>query len=103
SGKVRDIYRRGRDLFLVATDRVSAFDVVLGTIPLKGAALTEQAAFWLEKARAIVDTHFEERIDPQVMRCRQAQPLALELVVRGYLAGSLLREPPETRGQAYGL
>lgn len=102
-GKVRDIYVRGDEIFLVATDRVSAFDVVLGTVPFKGAALTEQAAFWLEKAASVVETHLIERVDPQVMRCRRAEPLSLELVVRGYLAGSLMREPKETRGEAYGL
>jgi phosphoribosylaminoimidazole-succinocarboxamide synthase len=102
-GKVRDIYEKGDELFLVATDRVSAFDVILGTIPFKGAMLTEQATFWLEKAADIMPTHFVERLDPQVMRCKKAQPLAFELVVRGYLAGSLLRELPDVRGNRYGL
>lgn len=102
-GKVRDLFVRGDELLLVATDRVSAFDVVLGTVPFKGEMLTEQAAFWLEKAAAVIDTHLLERIDPQVMRCRRVQPLPIELVVRGYLAGSLMREPAETRGHSYGL
>jgi len=102
-GKVRDIYEKGDEIFLLATDRVSAFDVVLGTIPFKGALLTEQAVFWLERAADIVPTHLIERIDPQVMRCKKAEPLAVELVVRGYLAGSLAREPATTRGHRYGL
>lgn len=102
-GKVRDIYHRGDELLLVASDRVSAFDVVLGTIPFKGAALTEQAAFWLQQAESVITTHLIERFDPQAMRVRRATPLALEVVVRGYLAGSLMREPAPTRGQAYGL
>jgi phosphoribosylaminoimidazole-succinocarboxamide synthase len=102
-GKVRDIYERGDELLFVTTDRVSAFDVVLGTVPFKGALLTEQAVFWLEKAKDILPTHLLERVDPQVMRVRRAEPLAFELVVRGYLAGSLMREPAGSRGQGYGL
>jgi len=102
-GKVRDVYVRGDEVLLVATDRVSAFDVVLGTIPLKGALLTEQSAFWLERARAIAPTHLIERAGPCALRCKKAQAFPVELVVRGYLAGSLMREPAETRGRTYGL
>jgi phosphoribosylaminoimidazole-succinocarboxamide synthase len=102
-GKVRDVFVDGDELLLVATDRVSAFDVVLGTIPLKGQLLTEQSAFWLEKARDIAPTHLLERVDAAVLRCRRAEAFPVELVVRGHLAGSLLREPPETRGRAYGV
>lgn len=102
-GKVRDVFERGDELLLVATDRVSAFDVVLGTIPFKGQLLTEQAAFWLEKATTVIETHLLERPDPQAMRVKKTAAIPVELVVRGYLAGSLLREPKETRGQAYGL
>ncbi len=102
-GKVRDVFSRGDELLLVATDRVSAFDVVLGTIPFKGQLLTEQATFWLHQARDVIETHFLDRPDPQAMRVRTSQAIPVELVVRGYLAGSLLREPREARGQAYGL
>lgn len=102
-GKVRDVFDLGDELLLIASDRVSAFDVVLGTIPLKGALLTEQSAFWLEKVRDVVPTHFIERVDAQAMRVKKATPLPVELVVRGSLAGSLLREPAATRGAAYGL
>jgi phosphoribosylaminoimidazole-succinocarboxamide synthase len=104
-GKVRDVYELpgGRELLLVASDRVSAFDVVLGTIPFKGQLLTEQATFWLHKAAAVAPTHLLERVDAQIMRVTRTRALPVELVVRGYLAGSLLREPKETRGSAYGL
>ena len=77
------------ELFLVASDRVSAFDVVLGTVPLKGAMLTEQTTFWLNKVGEIILTHLIDRPDAQVMRCKKAQLPAVEMVVRGYLAGSL--------------
>src|SRR5690606_22246194 len=73
-GRVRELYERGDELLLVATDRVSAYDVVLGTIPFKGALLTEQAAFWLERAKEVVPTHLLDRPDPQVMRVRRATP-----------------------------
>lgn len=102
-GKVRDVFTRGDEVLLVATDRVSAFDVVLGTIPFKGALLTEQAAFWLERAATLAPTHLLERVDPVAMRCRKAEAFPVEFVVRGALAGSLMREPKETRGAAYGL
>src|SRR5437868_5258890 len=102
-GKVRDVWSKGPELLLVATDRISAFDVVLGTVPMKGQLLTEQACFWLEKAADVVETHLIERVDPQAMRCRKTTAIPVELVVRGYLAGSLLREPKESRGSAYGL
>ncbi len=106
-GKVRDVFSRslpsGDELLLVATDRVSAFDVVLGTIPLKGQLLTEQSAFWLDRAAQIAKTHVLERVDAAVLRCRRARAFPVELVVRGHLAGSLLREAPEVRGKAYGL
>jgi phosphoribosylaminoimidazole-succinocarboxamide synthase len=102
-GKVRDVFHHGDEMLIVTTDRVSAFDVVLGTIPLKGSLLTEQAVFWLERARDVIPTHLIERVDAQVMRCQKARALPMELVVRGYLAGSLMREPAETRGRDYGL
>jgi phosphoribosylaminoimidazole-succinocarboxamide synthase len=103
-GKVRDVFAVGADeLLLVATDRVSAFDVVLGTIPLKGQLLTEQSAFWLHQASSVARTHLVERVDAAVLRCRRAQAFPVEIVVRGHLAGSLMREPSATRGSAYGL
>ena len=102
-GKVRDVFRRGDELLLVATDRISAFDVVLGTVPFKGQLLTEQAAFWLDKAAVVIETHLLDRPDPQAMRVKRTHAIPVELVVRGYLTGSLLREPAESRGSAYGL
>jgi phosphoribosylaminoimidazole-succinocarboxamide synthase len=102
-GKVRDVYQRGDELLLLTTDRISAFDVVLGTLPLKGAMLTRQSHFWLQRAEAICPTHLLSLESPSILRCRRAQALPIELVVRGYLAGSLLREPADQRGASYGL
>lgn len=102
-GKVRDIFERGETMYLVNTDRVSAFDQVLGTIPLKGALLCEQTAYWFRFVENICPNHFIDRPDPQIMVCQKARPFHIEMIVRGYLAGSLMRENAKTRGHAYGL
>lgn len=102
-GKVRDVYERGQELIIVASDRISVFDQVIGTVPLKGALLTTQSSFWLKKAASILKTHFIAREDAQIQRCLKAQPFRFEMIVRGYLTGSLLREPAPLRGQSYGL
>ena len=103
-GKVRDIYDIGDRLFLVATDRLSAFDVVLSDgIPNKGKVLTQISAFWFNKLSHIVSHHmvstglkdFPEpfRLFPDVfagrsMLVKKTRPLPIECVVRGYLSGS---------------
>ena len=105
SGKVRDIYDLGDRLLLVATDRVSAFDVVLPTgIPDKGRVLTQMSAFWFDSTRTVVPNHMLRVIDStqnpdlpvslgpeyvgRTMLVRKAEPVPLEAIVRGYLAGS---------------
>src|SRR6202045_95816 len=101
-GKVRDLYEVGNDLLLVATDRLSAFDVVLPTpIPDKGRVLTQLSLFWFEKLGDIVPNHvlsgtdfpapanvYRQQLAWRSMLCRRTQPLPVECVVRGYLAGS---------------
>ncbi len=86
-GKVRDCYVQGDRRTIVATDRISAFDVVLGTIPFKGQVLNELAAFWFEKTRGLAPNHLLDVPDPCVSIARECQPLAVELVYRGYLTG----------------
>lgn len=102
-GKVRDIFLAKDALYMVNTDRISAFDRVLGTIPQKGAMLCEQTDFWFSSSKDICPNHVIGRIDPQILVCKKAEPFKIELVVRGYLAGSLMREDPKTRGSRYGL
>lgn len=102
-GKVRDIFDANNALIMVNTDRVSAFDQVLGTIPLKGALLCEQAEFWFKRSIDICKNHLIDRPDPQIMLCKKAEPFLVEVIVRGYLAGSLMREDKATRGHCYGL
>ncbi len=91
SGKVREIYALGEDtLALVASDRISTFDVVLPTqIPDKGRVLTGLSAFWFARTREIVPNHLLEiRNDGRTMICRKLDMLPIECVVRGYLSGS---------------
>jgi phosphoribosylaminoimidazole-succinocarboxamide synthase len=91
SGKVRELYALDDDrLLLVASDRISTFDVVLPTeIPDKGRVLTGLSAFWFARTRDICPSHLEElRPDGRSMVCRRLEMLPIECVVRGYLAGS---------------
>jgi phosphoribosylaminoimidazole-succinocarboxamide synthase len=87
-GKVRDNYTTpdGRR-FLVVTDRISAFDRVLGTLPLKGQVLNGLAAFWFERTREVAPNHMISRPDPNVLEAIECVPLPVEMVVRAYLTG----------------
>jgi phosphoribosylaminoimidazole-succinocarboxamide synthase len=103
-GKVRDIYDFGDRLLIVATDRISAFDYVLGTgIPDKGKVLTQISAFWFDRLKAAVDNHLisidaadfpvqsaqaRELLAGRSMLVRRTEPLPIECVARGYLSGS---------------
>jgi phosphoribosylaminoimidazole-succinocarboxamide synthase len=91
SGKVRELYSLGDErLLLVASDRISTFDVVLPTeIPDKGRLLTGLSAFWFARTREICANHLLAlRTDARSMECRRLEMLPIECVVRGYLAGS---------------
>jgi phosphoribosylaminoimidazole-succinocarboxamide synthase len=103
-GKVRDLYAVGDHLLLVATDRISAFDVVMrNTIPGKGKILNQMSAFWFQKMEDIIGNHilstnaaefppecspYFESLDGRSMLVKNATPLPVECIVRGYLAGS---------------
>ncbi len=107
SGKVREVFDLGETLLFVATDRISAFDVILpDPIPKKGAVLNQLSAFWFNKFGKI-DNHFiaadfdyfpkqlrpfREQVAGRSMIVKKTQPLAVECVVRGYLAGSGWKE-----------
>lgn len=122
-GKVRDIYEINDDLLLlVASDRISAFDVVMTEpIPNKGQVLTQLAAFWFEKTSHIVENHlvsanddevrgaveaaggtWDDWLNGRVMLCQRTKPLAVEAVVRGYLSGSGWKQYKNTPGQLWG-
>jgi phosphoribosylaminoimidazole-succinocarboxamide synthase len=103
-GKVRDVYAVGHDLVMVATDRISAFDYVLGSgIPDKGRILTQLSAFWFARTRHIVANHvietdvrrypaaalpYADQFEGRSMLVRRTTPLPVECVARGYLSGS---------------
>jgi len=87
-GKVRDCYVDGERRFIVVTDRVSCFDVVVETLPFKGQVLNQMAAFWLERTRELAPNHLVSVPDPNVSLVRECRPLPIEFVVRGYLTGS---------------
>jgi phosphoribosylaminoimidazole-succinocarboxamide synthase len=103
-GKVRDIYDLGRHLLIVATDRISAFDVIMpNPIPDKGKILTQLSKFWFAQTRDIIPNHlistevndfpkdvlpYREALEGRSMFVEKADPLPVECVVRGYLSGS---------------
>jgi phosphoribosylaminoimidazole-succinocarboxamide synthase len=103
-GKVRDVYAAGEALILVATDRISAFDYVLGSgIPDKGRVLNQLSAFWFARTGHIVPNHlistevadyppeartFARQLEGRSMLCRATAPLPVECVARGYISGS---------------
>jgi phosphoribosylaminoimidazole-succinocarboxamide synthase len=117
SGKVREIYDVGDTFLIIATDRLSAFDVVLPDgIPGKGIILTQMSLYWFEETRALIDNHlvadhaeavatalsaFPDLV-PRAMLVRKLRPLPLEAVVRQYLAGSGWKNYVQT-GQLFGL
>jgi phosphoribosylaminoimidazole-succinocarboxamide synthase len=107
SGKVRDIYDLQEHLLIVATDRISAYDVVMPNgIPDKGRVLTQISVFWFKKLAEICPNHLvsaamkdlpdairqEDELDGRFMLCRKAEVVPIECIVRGYLAGSGWRE-----------
>ncbi len=111
-GKVRDNYAVGDDrILMVATDRLSAFDVVMGEpIPGKGALLTQMALFWFEKLKDVVPNHLTgedplsvvapdevAQVRDRAMLVKRLKPLPIEAVVRGYLAGSGWKEYQQTQ------
>jgi phosphoribosylaminoimidazole-succinocarboxamide synthase len=115
-GKVRDIYDLGDKLLIVATDRLSAFDVVMPTpIPDKGRVLTQLSLFWFDLLKNLIPNHvlsssefpapfdpFREQLAGRSMLVRKTQPLPIECVVRGYLSGSGWKEY-KTQGKICGI
>jgi phosphoribosylaminoimidazole-succinocarboxamide synthase len=103
-GKVRDNYSKGDRIVMVTTDRLSAFDRVLTTVPFKGEILNRLTTFWFEKTKDVAPNHILDVPDPSVLVVRKLQPLAVEMVVRGYLTGSLWRDYEAGKGaKAYGV
>jgi phosphoribosylaminoimidazole-succinocarboxamide synthase len=85
---VRDIYRRDGQLILITTDRIAAFEHVLGLIPYKGQVLNQLSAWWFARTADIIPNHLLTVPDPNVTIAREAQPLPVEVVVRGFITGT---------------
>jgi phosphoribosylaminoimidazole-succinocarboxamide synthase len=117
-GKVRDIYDVGEHLLIIATDRLSAFDVVLPTpIPNKGKVLTQMSTFWFERFKDFVPNHvvslevsdypknlhaFRDQLEGRSMLVKKARVFPIECVARGFLTGSGLKDYKKT-GQVCGI
>jgi len=86
-GKVRDIYFKDDKRIMITTDRQSAFDVVLGQIPFKGAVLNQLSKFWFDKTKSIIDNHMISLPDPNVMVSKNCTGIPVEMIVRGYMTG----------------
>jgi phosphoribosylaminoimidazole-succinocarboxamide synthase len=118
-GKVREVYDLGSELLIVATDRISAFDVVMANgIPDKGRILNLMSAFWFERLGHVCPTHLISVDDGEIAsrlpksqpelagRCtiaKKAKPLTIECVARGYISGSLYKEYRAEGGGVHGL
>ena len=118
-GKVREVYPLGDELLIVATDRISAFDVVMANgVPGKGVVLNQLSAFWFDRLKGTCPNHVVSSLDGEVAarlgadlpelkgRCtiaRKAQPLVIECVARGFIAGSLYKDYKSQGGRILGL
>lgn len=87
SGKVRDIYAVDGRRVLITTDRVSAFDRVLGVVPFKGQVLNQLSLWWFEQLADVVASHVIDAPDPNVTIAAEAETLPVEVIVRGYITG----------------
>lgn len=86
-GKVRDNYILNGKRIIITTDRISAFDRVLCSLPFKGQVLNQVSAFWFEKTKRIIDNHLISVPDPNVMIVSECKPYPVEIIVRGYITG----------------
>lgn len=86
-GKVRDCYISKDKIFLISTDRQSAFDRILARIPFKGQVLNQTSAYWFEKTKDIIQNHVIDVPDPNVVVCKKLKVFPVEVVVRGYITG----------------
>lgn len=118
-GKVREVYDLGTEMLIVATDRISAFDVVMANgIPDKGRILNQMSTFWFEKLAAVCPNHVisiddsviaercpgpQPEIAGRAMLAKKAKPLTIECVARGYISGSLFKEYRSHGGSVHGL
>ena len=91
AGKVRELVGKNDELFIFHSDRLSAFDRFVGMVPYKGVILADLSEFWLKAAKKVVPTHYIDRPHERVLRCKACEPFKVEVIVRGYMAGSMAR------------
>ena len=91
-GKVRDCYVKNGRRYLITSDRLSCFDVVVTSIPFKGQALTQMALHWFKETESIIKNHVIDAPDPNVIIGEECAVIPIEVVMRGYLAGSAWRD-----------
>jgi phosphoribosylaminoimidazole-succinocarboxamide synthase len=96
-GKVRDNYSKEGIRVIIATDRLSAFDRVITTIPFKGQILNQISSFWFEKTQNIARNHLISVPDPNVSVVHECETVPIEMVIRGYITGSLWRSYQKDR------
>lgn len=91
-GKVRDTIDLGSELLIVTSDRISAFDRILSTIPFKGEVLNKMALYWFGKTKDIIKNHISKEISARTILVKKCEVLPVEVIVRGYLTGSAWRD-----------
>ena len=89
---MRDVVDLGTDLLITTTDRISAFDRVLTTVPCKGEVLNTISLFWFSATADIIPNHVREEISARTVRAAKCRVIPIEVVVRGYLTGSAWRD-----------
>ena len=102
-GKVRDLFIGDKEIIMVTTDRLSAFDVVLTSVPCKGAILNGITLAAFEATADICKNHIIDSPHPNVMRVRKAEPISAEIIVRRYITGSLWRDYQAGKAGVYGI
>jgi phosphoribosylaminoimidazole-succinocarboxamide synthase len=91
-GKVRDIFYLDDEIVISTSDRISAFDRILGEVPFKGKVLNRLSVFWFEKTSDIIPNHHVATISPRAILAKKCHVIPVEVVVRGYLTGSAWRD-----------
>lgn len=90
-GKVRELLQKDDGLWIVHSDRLSAFDKHVGLVPYKGQILCQLSRYWLERAAAVMLTQLIDESHPRVLKVKYCEPVKAEIIMRGYLAGSMAR------------
>jgi phosphoribosylaminoimidazole-succinocarboxamide synthase len=90
-GKVRQCVFTGEEMLMVHTDRLTAFDKLISYVPYKGNILTEITNFWFKEIAKTLPCHLIDRTHPRVLKVKKLEPIKAEVIVRGYLAGSMMR------------